>query len=316
MSFQKQVNVTGAYGIAGDFASGNPRFTVDAGPGGLVAGTNLYAGRFAWTSPPLDTDGTAQIANCNGSGSVTGFVHRDQTGLLTTYLQEATMQIPAGFQCTLFSGGDFWVVNSGTGEAALGNKAYANMASGLVSFAATGTPTNGGSSLTSTISAQTFSTTGSITGNIMTVTAVGSGTVYPGVLVTSGAATGTQVLNQLTGTSGGIGTYTVNIPDQAVTSTTLSGTYGLFTAVGTVTGSFAVGDVLSGSGVTSGTTITAMSPSGALTGTGGLGTYAVQTTQTATSATISATSNVETKWVAMSQGPAGALIKISDHVLG
>jgi hypothetical protein len=147
----------------------------------------------------------------------------------------------------------------------------------------------------------------------MTVTAVGSGTVYPGVLVTSGAASGTQVISQISGTTGGVGTYYVNIPDQAVTSTTLSGTYGLFTA-GTVTGTFAVGDILAGSGgggVTSGTTITAFG-----TGTGGTGTYVVQTSQTVTSSTITSTQSVETKWVAMSTGPAGALIKISDHVLG
>lgn len=311
MSFQKQVNVQGAFGIAGDFASGNPRFTVDAGPGGIVAGTSLYAGRFAWTTPPLDSDGTCQIANSFGSGSVAGFVHRDQTGLLTTYLQEASQQVPAGFQTTLFSGGDFWVVNSGATEVAVGNKAYANYATGLVSFAATGSPLAGASGSASTIAAETFSTTGSITGNIMTVTAVGSGSVYPGVLVTSGAATGTQVISQISGTAQGIGTYYVNIPDQAVTSTTLSGTYGLFTAGGTIVSGFAVGDILSGSGVTSGTAITAL-----ISGTGGAGTYAVQTTQTANSTAIAATSNVETKWVAMSTGPASALIKISDHVLG
>jgi hypothetical protein len=56
------------------------------------------------------------------------------------------------------------------------------------------------------------------------------------------------------------------------------------TVTGTPTGRVQVGQVLSGSGVTVGTTITAL-----LTGTGGAGTYTVSATQTASSTTITAT---------------------------
>jgi hypothetical protein len=42
----------------------------------------------------------------------------------------------------------------------------------------------------------------------------------------------------------------------------------------------------------------------------------VSPTQTAGSTTITATTNVETKWVCMSQGLPGELVKISSHVLG
>jgi hypothetical protein len=319
MPFQTTVGVQPAFAVAGDFASSNPRFTVDVGAGGMIAGTGLYVGRFAWTFPPLDPEGTATVANCSGgSGTPTGFVHREQQGIITTYLAETTMQVAPGFQTYLFNGGDFWVVNSGTTLATVGMKAYANYATGLVSFAATGSPTTGASSATSTIAAGTASVTGSIAGNVMTVTAVGSGTLYPGAPISgSSVASGTTIVSQISGTNGGVGTYYVTPDEQTVASTTISETYGLFTAVGAVSGgSFAVGDILSGSGVTSGTTIIAMAPNGALTGTGGLGTYAVQTTQSASSATISATSNVETKWVAMSTGLAGELVKMSDHLLG
>jgi hypothetical protein len=314
MTFQTQVYNQPGFAIAGDFASANPRWTVNAGPGGIVAGASLFVGRFAWTTGALDSDGAATVANSFGAGSVTGFLHREQQGLITNYLQEASMQVPIGFQVSLASGGDFWVKNDGATQALIGQKAYANLSNGKVNFAVTGAPLSGGSGTASSIAAETFSTTGSIANNVMTVTAVGSGTVYPGVLVTSGAATGTQVLSQLTGTTGGIGTYQVSPSEQTVTSTTLSGTYGLLTVGGTLTGTFGVGDVLSGSGgggVTTGTTITALG-----TGTGGAGTYVVQTTQTVTSSTISATSTVETKWVAMSSGLAGELVKISDHLLG
>lgn len=314
MPFQTTVTNQPAFAVAGDFASSNPRFTVDVGPGGMVAGTGLFVGRFAWTTPPLDPEGTATVANSFGSGSVTGFVHREQQGIITQYLAETTMQVAPGFECYLFSGGDFWVVNSGASLATVGMKAYANFANGLVTFAATASATQN-ATVTGTIAPGTGSVTGSIAGNILTVTNVGSGLVVPGgILSGSGVATGTQVISQISGTANGVGTYYVTPGEQTVVSTTVSETYGLFTAVSGLTGTYAVGDVLSGSGgggVTAGTVVTGLG-----TGTGGLGTYYVSPTQTVTSSTINSVGNVETKWVAMSTGLAGELVKISDHVLG
>lgn len=55
--------------------------------------------------------------------------------------------------------------------------------------------------------------TASIDGTILTVTAVGSGTVVPGIALadlTSDLLPGTTVTGQLFGTPGGIGTYSVN----------------------------------------------------------------------------------------------------------
>jgi hypothetical protein len=117
--------------------------------------------------------------------------------------------------------------------------------------------------------------------------------------------TGTVVIQQLTGTTGGIGTYMVTNP-QTVGSTTISGTYGTLTVTAVGSGALGVGDVLSGSGVTAGTTITGLG-----TGTGGNGTYFVGTTQTATSTTITAAGGVETKWYVGSIGAAGEVIKIT-----
>jgi len=310
--FQTAVATTSAPAVEGDFASRGPRFPVLAGPGGLVAGAlGLTVGRFAWWTPPLDPNDAPTVANNFGAGPVTGFVHREQQGLITTYLADASMVVPQGFGVSLHSGGDFWVKNNGSGEALIGQKAYADFATGKASFAATGSPSTG-ASVTGAIAASTFSVTGSIAGNVLSVSAVGSGTVVNGATISgSNIASGTKIVNQLTGTAGGIGAYTVSIPDQAAASTAVSGTYGTLTVSAVGSGALVLGDSISGSGVTSGTTITQFG-----TGTGGTGTYFVDPTQTAGSTTITAASNVETKWIAMSAGPAGSIIKISSQPLG
>lgn len=312
MPFQTQVGQP-AYAVAGDFCDANPRWTVDAGPGGLVAGAaGVAVARFAWAVAPLDADGSPTIVNNFGSGPVSGFVHREQQALFTQYLQEVSTVVPSGLPLTLFSGGGFWVTNSGATEAQYQQKAYANLATGLVTFAATGSPSTGGTGTASSIAASTYSVTGSISGNILTVSAVSSGTIYPGSTFSgTGVATGTTIVSQISGTAGGIGTYYVSIPEQTVASTTLSGTYGTLTVGGTVTGSFGVNDPITGTNVVAGTYITAL-----ISGTGGAGTYAVSNNTVVSSTSISAVGNVETKWYAMSAGAPGELVKISNHQLG
>ena len=81
MGFQKQVNSTPAPAVAGDFASSNPRATVDAGQGGLVAGlTGVVVGQFAWVDP---ADGVTTYNRGTAGVMPAGFVHRDQQGLIT-----------------------------------------------------------------------------------------------------------------------------------------------------------------------------------------------------------------------------------------
>jgi hypothetical protein len=319
--FPNQVNTQPAPAVEGDFASTNPRFTVDAGPGGLVAGpSGVTIGRFCWFyAGPFDIDNTPQqvsnqmlTAQPNGTTNVTGFIARLQQGLITTYLQASGMLIPAGFPVTVFSGGDFWVKNAGTNAAILGQKAYASFANGTVTFAATATPTTG--TCTGSIGPQTVSFTGSIAGNVLTVSAVSSGTLVAGAILTGGTGivTNTTITAQLSGTAGGIGTYSVNVPEQTVASAALTGTYGLLNvSVAPASGTLSIGQTLTGSGVTAGTYISQLG-----TGTGGTGTYYVSPTQTVGSITITFAQNVETKWTAMSGGLTGELVKISSHPLG
>jgi hypothetical protein len=111
------------------------------------------------------------------------------------------------------------------------------------------------------------SVTGSIATTTLTVSAVGSGLIQVGdVLSGTGVTANTRVLNQLTGTAGGIGTYTVDT-SQTVALTTITATVpdagraigsSQNDAIRNITGSFA--------GTTNGTRFSSVS--GAFTGTG------------------------------------------------
>ena len=136
--------------------------------------------------------------------------------------------------------------------------------------------------VTGSIAAGTSSFTGSIAGNVLTVTATSSGTVVPGTTITGTGISSTIITGQLSGTTGGVGTYTVQTA-QAAASTTISGTYGTLTVTAVSSGTLSVGQTLSGTGLTAGTLIWGLG-----TGTGQTGTYYVSPTQTAASTTISA----------------------------
>jgi hypothetical protein len=311
-AFQTQAYVQPAVAVQGDFASANPWANALAGPGALVAGVGgVTIGRFCWTAPPQDPDGTNGVAYSYGTGPVAGFVHREQQGLNTTFLSGAGMTIPQGFMVTAMIAGDYWVVNDGATQALPGMKAYADYATGKVRFGATGAPSQQ-ASVTGAVAASTGSFTGSITGNVLNITAVGSGVaVVGGVLSGTGVASGTRITSQLTGTPGGIGTYEVSIPEQAVASTTISETYGTLTVSAVGSGTLEVGSVLAGSGVDAGTYVTAFG-----TGLGGTGTYIVSSNTVVGSTTITATGDVETNFTARSSGLPGELVKMSSWTQG
>lgn len=307
MGFQQSVGVQPAPAVAGDFASANPRSSVLAGPGGIVAGAGgCFVGRFAWLSySAVDGNSAPAAANNNGFGPVAGFVHRHQQGLLTDFLQEASMKIPAGFAMALMSSGDYWAVNSGLIAAAKGDTVYANFADGLASPAAAAAVT-----FTGEIAAGAGSVTASISGDVMTVTAVGSGTLPVGALLSgAGVVSGTRILAQLTGTPLGIGTYRVS-ELQTVASTTVTAAFGVLTA-SAVTGTIGVGQALTGTGVVAGSYITALG-----SGTGGAGTYIVNDATVVASTAMTGATNVATKWRVMSPALPGELMKISTWVEG
>lgn len=333
MGFQRQVNTSPAPAVWGDWASRNPRATFDAGPGGLVAGSNtvtdpiigttlmgVVVGRFAWATPsPADPDGGPTIVNNTGVGQPTGIVHREEQAAITQYLADSTMVIPQGFMVVLMTAGVVWAKNEGTTECVQGMQAVVSYANGAVSFQAAGGSAPSTSASTSTIAAGTaVSASGYLTGNTLTITLVSTGTIYAGMTISgSGIATGTQIVAQMSGTAGGVGTYSVNIPEQSAGSPsstiTISGTpYILTLGAAPTNGNFVVGGLLSGGSIGAGVYATQL-----ISGTGGNGsTFATNATAAQASATITASMRQGARTdlaqtCAMSQADAAAALNVS-----
>jgi hypothetical protein len=73
------------------------------------------------------------------------------------------------------------------------------------------------------LSSRTASFTGSIATTTLTVSAISAGSIYPSMQISgTGVTAGTRIVAQLTGTTGGTGTYTVSA-SQTVASTAMTG---------------------------------------------------------------------------------------------
>lgn len=295
--FQTQVNTDPAPAVEGDFASANPRSSMLAGPGALVAGAlGVIVGRFARAR-----NDNGQVSNGDpGVACAVGFVARaGNFATITAWLGQSSMTVYAGREVTLHTSGDFWARFAGGGTK--GQKVFANYADGTCVAAAAGGSV-AGATVTGSAGA---SVTGSIAATTLTVTAVGAGVLHVGqVLSGSGVTAGTTITALGTGT-GGTGTYTVSV-SQTVSSTTIVATSNILDVTAVSSGTLNVGDPISGSGVTAGTTITGLG-----TGTGGVGTYTVSAAQQFASATVTALGAVETRWYLWSTPAAGELAMIS-----
>lgn len=104
MGFQTKMNNDLPLGVAGDFASANPRFSMLVGEGQLKSGADgVTVGLFAWA------DEKGLVSNKKTDGALIGFVHRNNQALIAQYGTEATMHVPAGREITLMTGGDYFV---------------------------------------------------------------------------------------------------------------------------------------------------------------------------------------------------------------
>lgn len=305
--FQTQVVNQPALGVRGDFASSNPWFSFDAGPGGLVADVGgVGIGYFAWANPPTDPNSGPTLVKNSGFGPVDGFVSRHQQGLNTTFLSNAGMSIPEGFMVTLMTGGDFLVDNDGLTTALKGQKAFANLLTGKVSFANAGSVPGGASDSGGACVKTTLTLVGSVSDDILTVTSVSAGTVYPGAVLSSNAVG--QITKQLTGTTGGAGTYQLDTGNQSVAAgTTIGGFYGLYT-VGSATGTFTTGMVITGTDVPANDVTYYEVTAGAV--------FVMSQVTAWSSTALVGSSSIETKWIAVSAAAPGNLVKITDHPLG
>ena len=299
-TFQTSINQYPAPAVAGDFASANPRATMLAGEGALVAcSAGVIVGNFAWALSGVATSywqSSAQI----------GFIHRDAQALITTWLAGDSLVMPAGMAVSAFIAGDFW--GKFVAGATIGQKVYANYADGSLLAAATASaPT--AASVTASVG---WSGTGSVTSNVLTVSALAGGTIYVGDIISGPGGSSDPIganctiTAQLTGSAGSTGTYSVTTTTDS-TSATVTGasTTMKVTAVGS--GALTAGQPVSGSNITSGTAISAQ-----LTGSAGsTGTYSLNKRMTAASTTVTALAGVETIFTVRSTAAAGELAKIS-----
>lgn len=296
--FQNRVNLENPIAVEGDFASVNPRVTVLAGPGGLIAGPNgVTVGQFAWVS----ADGRTVTNSGEGAVAPTGFVGRQEgVALITQYLAESSMLIPAGFPVTLFDAGDFFDKIAGGVASTPGAQVFAGFADGkcYIGSAPAGTTATG------SIGA-TFTATGTV--NSLAVTAVTGFLSIGDSISGAGVPANTSITGQVSGTPGGAGTYTTNNPTTAAAATVTS--FGNVLDVTAVVGVLAVGDGVTGTGVPAGATI-ASQVSGAA---GGVGIYTLDRPATAFAASTALTvaGGILTKFVAKSSANVGELVKIS-----
>jgi hypothetical protein len=205
LNFQTTINPFASslpLAVEGDFCSANVRTSMVAGEGAFVVGVNpVTVGRFAWVNA------AGQASNNAAGGLRVGFVClRGQMVIITPWLGGFGMTVQPGQEITLHDAADVFIRFAG--GAAIGQKVFASYADGTAVAGAAGS-TLAGSSVTA-----------SITSNVMTVTAVGSGTLAPGQPIAGGTTTpGTTIVAQLTGTPGGIGTYSTTTTANVVSGT-------------------------------------------------------------------------------------------------
>lgn len=133
--------------------------------------------------------------------------------------------------------------------------------------------TPAGTQLTGSIAYSSASFTGSISGSVLTVSTVASGTLAIGATMgtAGGVAAGTIIQGQLSGTPGGAGTYAVSNSQAVAAQAGLTAAYSTLTATAITSGTLAPGQTVAGSGVGASDIITQQ-----LSGTAGsVGTYAL-----------------------------------------
>lgn len=289
--FQSFVNNELPIGVPGDFASTNPRATVVGGPGQYVAppaGTNC--GAFAWFDP-----NTGIASNYYKPNAFLGFVHRQNSALITEFLGIATSKIvPGNMVADGFVQGDFFAIFSA--GASVGQKVYADPVTGAATANATGDSVSGSATATTvTSSVMTVTTADIVSGTPAVGQAITGGTLPEGTYIASSDGTGSgttlwnlanvngsAIPNQSSFTVDWFGVqetpFSVGSAVDAGFSTTgvtfapeATGVGTVMTVGSAVTGTILVGDWLSGTSVPQNTQVLQQ-----LTGTtGGEGTYLV-----------------------------------------
>jgi hypothetical protein len=279
--FQKVVNIAQAPGVAGDFASTNPFSSVLTAQGGLVAPAGgLTVGNFFWVGP------AGQTSQSYVAGWQVAFLGRNEQALITEFLGEYTLVVPEGFMVVGMNGGDYWAAFA-DGATALAT-VYADETTGAPQMQAT-------NSVTGSVG---FAGTASFATDIMTVATQTAGSLITvGDVVTSaGVTAGTTVTAILSGAPGAVGsTYSLSTTPGTIAAQAASTASYVLNVTAVADGGLSVGDVISGTNVTAGTSIAEI-----LTGSGGIGTYLLVIPGNAqfhtASETITGPANISTGW--------------------
>ena len=177
------------------------------------------------------------------------------------------------------------VLNSGTVTIGDGISAAGMTANSLITAQISGTPNGVGSYALNPSQTVANITAGIVApaGNILTVANITAGAILPGaVLSGGGVAAGTTVTSQLTGTTGGNGTYQVT-DSQYVSQAAIAAVSpnGLLNVTNVANGTLAIGQTINGVNVQPNTYIVSEG-----TGAGGTGTYVVNPSQTVAATTL------------------------------
>ena len=141
------------------------------------------------------------------------------------------------------------------------------------------------SSFTGSIAPASTTLTGSIAGNVLTVSAIVSGSIVPGAQLSgTGIAAGTAITSQMSGLTGGVGTYAVSVAQVVPSTSGLTAASGLLTVSAMSSGTLSVGQTVTGTGIAAGTIITGLG-----TGIGLVGTYVLGKSQTVASEAMTST---------------------------
>jgi hypothetical protein len=282
--FQNVVNTVQAPGVAGDFASVNPFSSITTAPGGLVAPAGgLTVGNFFWVGPQ------GQTSQSYVSGWQIAFLGRNEQALITQFLGQSTLVVPQGFMVVGMNGGDFWAYFADGATA--GATVYADETTGAPQMQATNV-------FTGEIGWVGTASLSSVTGN-MTIVTITSGILSIGDTVSgTGLTSGTTVTGLVSGTANTVGAvYSLSVAPTTESAEAVTSESTVLNITAVADGGLSVGDTITGTDVSSGTTIASFG-----TGTGGVGTYNVLVngvaTQQTTSGpqTINGPSNTSTGW--------------------
>lgn len=237
--FQGFVNAQPAPAQQGDFAGSNIRTSLSAGPQGYNSDGTVTVGWFAFGTPN-NGDQSANpppesiASGTHTSGSLVGFVHRENQGIIVPFLSYFVELIQSGFNVTLMSRGDYWTQFAGA--VTRGQAVYADATTGQPTVSA------GGNIPTAFVVLDTVAADASFTGvlayahagdEFLTLTASAvTGVIGVGQFL-NGAGVGNNVyiLQQLTGSPGAAGTYLVS-GGAAVSSEAMTSTEGKMTRIG------------------------------------------------------------------------------------